>query len=212
MPLSAFSNRTGGFSVAPYDSCNLALHVGDDPQTVMRNRGELYPAVYMNQTHSDRVIEVVELGSVDADAIVTRVPDLVLAVLVADCIPLLLRTPEAVAAVHVGRRGLVNGITEKTIAMMGDGHLEAIIGPSICSRCYEVGGDVAREVIALHPLARSQTLSGAPSLDLVRAVSALLSRYNADITFDNRCTVEDPTLFSYRRDGVTGRQAGFVSL
>lgn len=213
MSISEFSDRHGGLSKPPYDSLNLALHVGDDPDDVLRNRQKVaHPAVYMNQTHSDIVVEVRDPGTVDADAVITRVPGLVLAVLVADCIPLLLRSPHAVAAVHVGRRGLLNGIAVKALEKMGEGPISALLGPSICGTCYEVGGDVFDEVVSRHPLAAARSVRGTQSLDLTRALKEVLVQHNVHVTVDGRCTLEDHELFSYRRDGVTGRQAGLISL
>jgi YfiH family protein len=146
---------------------------------------------------------------------VTGIPGISLAVQVADCIPLLLRSAESVAAVHVGRKGLVNQVTQKTLAVMrdmGSTHIEAIIGPAICGRCYEVSQEIFDEVVALHPAAAAQTPSGTPSLDLPAALRAVLITEGVSVIDESRCTVESPDLFSYRRDSVTGRQAGIISL
>lgn len=216
MAFTAFTTRHGGVSSPPFDSLNLGLHVGDNPDDVHRNRQiveELYgPTVYMNQTHSADVVEVEFPCTVDGDAIFTRVPALTLAVQVADCIPLLLEAETSVAAVHVGRRGLVNGITDAVLERMSGESVVAYIGPSICGTCYEVGDDIYREVVEIFPLAASTTPQGTRALDLAGALSAHLTLHGVAVVRDQRCTVEDPALFSYRRDGKTGRQVGVISL
>jgi copper oxidase (laccase) domain-containing protein len=92
--------------------------------------------------------------------------------MVADCIPLLLTSSQAVAAVHVGRRGLVNSVAIKTIEVMremGAQDISAIIGPAICGQCYEVSADIHREVVTNFPMADSRSKSGALALDLPKA-------------------------------------------
>ena len=216
-----FTKRTGGVSHGAFASLNLATHVGDVIEDVLANREilklEVGPIQYMNQVHGDRiaVIEEVTDEVPTADSLVTGIPGIALAVMVADCIPLLLKSAESVAAVHVGRRGLVNEITRKTLALMremGAGEITAIIGPGICGRCYEVSEDVFNEVITLHPLAAARTPQGTLSLDLPAALRAVLSDEGVKNVDNFECTVESPDLFSYRRDGVTGRQVGIISL
>lgn len=216
-----FTKRTGGVSHGAFASLNLGTHVGDAIEDVLQNReivaSIVGPTQYMNQVHSDRiaVIEEVTDEFPTADALVTGIPDISLAVMVADCIPLLLKSKESVAAVHVGRRGLTNEITRKTLALMRDmgaSQITAIIGPAICGRCYEVSNDVFSEVVSLHPLAEARTPQGTLSLDLPNALRAVLSDEGINIIDEFECTVESSELFSYRRDGVTGRQAGIISL
>ena len=121
---SFFTNRHGGFSHGDYSSWNLASHVGDDPVTVELNRAKLREQVgnfaVMSQVHGDTVIVISEVPAEApiADALITGNPDLALVVMVADCIPLLLRSEKSVAAVHVGRAGLMNSIAVKTVARM----------------------------------------------------------------------------------------------
>jgi copper oxidase (laccase) domain-containing protein len=91
--------------------------------------------------------------------------------------------------------------------------ISAIIGPAICGKCYEVSSDVFSEVTASHPKSASQTASNTPSLDLVGAlISDLQSLGIREIDNQSRCTLESEDLYSYRRDGATGRQAGLVWL
>jgi YfiH family protein len=171
----------------------------------------------MSQVHGNRVVIVEEVTDEDptADVLVTGIPGISLAVQVADCIPLLLHSDEAVAAVHVGRKGLVNGVALAALDVMremGSKEISAIIGPSICGRCYEVSQEIHDEVIALHPSARAVTTQGTPALDLTAALMVVLESAGVAIQDESRCTVEDGSLYSYRRDGVTGRQAGIISL
>ena len=220
--LATFTNRVGGVSKGAYSSLNLGDHVDDSPSDVMANRKivqDLYgPIQFMNQVHGNRiaVIEGITPDAPTADALITGIPGITLAVMVADCIPLLLISREVVAAVHVGRRGLVNEVALKTLQLMremGAGDISAKIGPAICGRCYEVSSEIYDEVVSHHPLARSQTSSGTPALDLSKALSdVLLSAGIKTVLDQNFCTLEDQNFFSYRRDGVTGRQAGLVSL
>ena len=216
-----FTKRTGGVSHGAFASLNLGTHVGDDLGDVLQNRElvaqQVGPTQYMNQVHGDRIalIEVVIDESPTADALVTGIPGISLAVMVADCIPLLLQSQESVAAVHVGRNGLVNGVARKSIEVMremGATHIKGILGPSICGTCYEVSEDLYREVVAAHPLAASRTKSGTFSLDLPSALIAVLLEEGVEVINESICTVESSNHFSYRRDGVTGRQAGIISL
>jgi YfiH family protein len=216
-----FTNRTGGASSGAFASLNLGTHVADDLNTVLANRellaAEIGPIQYMSQVHGNRVAIIEEVTDEDptADALVTGIPGVSLAVQVADCIPLLLYSPQSVAAVHVGRKGLVNGVALAAIEVMRDmGSLEitAIMGPSICGPCYEVPQEIYDEVVALHPRAQSMTAQGTPALDLPAALRAVLESAGVPIIDEFRCTSENSDLYSYRRDGVTGRQAGVISL
>jgi YfiH family protein len=217
-----FTNRTGGLSTGAFHSLNLALHVDDDPTVVAKNRQVLekdlaMPVAYMNQVHGNALSEV-DLrpeNAPTADALITRRKGLALAVMVADCIPLLMAHTSAVAAVHVGRRGLVNGVARETLTALraiDSSPITAVIGPSICGSCYEVSEDIFNEVVDLHPAAASLTTEGTHALDLVQALIEVLRAESVTVVNESRCTVEDPTLYSYRRDGVTGRQAGVIWL
>jgi hypothetical protein len=174
------------------------------------------PLQFMNQVHGDVVVEISQLMSdPTCDALVTTVPGIALAVMVADCIPLLLSSASVVGAVHVGRRGLVNSITSKTIGVMrnlGAQEIHAQLGPSICRRCYEVPQDLADEVCALHPSALSLTSQLTPSLDLPKALIAVLVSEGVTYEASTICTLEDDEYFSYRRHNITGRTAGVIWL
>jgi hypothetical protein len=120
-----------------------------------------------------------------------------------------------VAAVHVGRRGLVNQISVKVLAKMkemGAGKITATIGPAICGRCYEVSRELHDEVVAALPLAKSLTREGKPALDIVTALRSTLDASGVQIKDEYVCTVESAEHFSYRRDGKTGRQVGLIQI
>lgn len=220
--LETFTDRSGGVSQGSFASFNLGDHVSDDPEDVQANRALLAsqfgPVQFMNQVHGSRIaiIESVTEEAPTADALVTGIAGVTLAVMVADCIPLILTSAEAVAAVHVGRRGLTNGVAVKTVELMremGAKKIRAVLGPAICGHCYEVSQEVHDEVVALHPLATAQTASGTSALDLPKALKACLAAEGiSEISDLQICTVESADHFSYRRDGLTGRQVGLVSL
>lgn len=230
-PRRVVTDRRGGRSRPPYDSFNLGDHVGDEPADVAANRErvarELGVAgehlVWMNQVHGTgvAVVDGPQEGPVPAtDALVTATPGLVLCVLVADCVPVLLTDPAAgvVAAVHAGREGVRQGVLPATLsAMAGLGararNVTALLGPAVCGACYEVPAAMQRDVARVAPAAAVRTRAGTPGLDLRAGLAEGLQRAGVtQVVHDPRCTVEDRFLFSHRRDGVTGRQAGLVWL
>ena len=194
--------------------------MGDSPETVARNRELLSkitgPIQFMNQVHGDEVVEVKSIGDDPiCDALITRVPGIALAVMVADCIPLLLSSSTVVGAVHVGRRGLMNSVAVKAVDAMrklGADQIHAQLGPSICGRCYEVPQELADEVVAKHPAASSLTKNLTPALDLSRALIADLVASGVTYEASTICTLENDEYFSYRRHNITGRNAGVVWL
>lgn len=216
-----FTNRIGGASLTPYAKNNLALHVGDVSFAVNENRSHvaelLGPIQYMNQSHGDTVavVDGICVREPNADALVTTESGIALGVLVADCIPLLLwdEVEHVIAAVHVGRRGLLNGIAIKTVKVMnslGAERIQALLGPSICGKCYEVSHEIYDEVGSVYPRARSWTSKGTTSLDLPAALVHELTALGLKVSQTPNCTLENQNFFSYRRDGVTGRQAGLI--
>jgi YfiH family protein len=217
-----FTDSHGGVSEGNYTSLNLGDHVGDSLQSVAKNReiiSEKFGATqYMNQVHGNRVAVIEEVTDEvpTADALITGIPGITLAVMVADCIPLILSSKHSVAAVHVGRKGLVNRVAEKTIEIMreiSDQEITAILGPAICGKCYEVSQEIFDAVVASHPTAATRTSANTPSLDLVAGlITDLKSLGIRSIDNQSRCTVESDDLFSYRRSAITGRQAGLVWL
>ncbi|MFW8622362.1 peptidoglycan editing factor PgeF [Corynebacterium glutamicum] len=228
-----FTTRAGGVSQSPYASFNLGDHVGDDPQAVASNRNRLADiiglspdkVVYMEQIHSNTVTVIDEAPAdgqaVEAtDALVTTQRGLALAVLVADCVPVLLSDTDAgvIAAVHAGRMGARNGIVAKTIAKMEElgakpSRIHALMGAAASGANYEVPEAMACDVEAKLPGSIARTTKGTTGLD-IRAglLRQMLSLGVQMIDSDPRCTIEDEDLFSYRREGTTGRQAGVVWL
>lgn len=213
------TTRTGGSSAPPYDENNLARHVGDDPEAVAANRRRLAADLgvdrvqFMRQVHGASVAVVDHASDddvADADVLLTTTPGLAIAVLVADCVPVVLAARRAVAVVHAGRRGVVDGVVGAAVAAVrrfDDGVIAAHIGPAICGRCYEVPAAMHDDVVAMAPAARATTSAGTPGLDLPAAVRAQLLEARAYGANPAPCTREDPRYFSYRRDGVTGRFA-----
>ena len=218
----SFTDRTGGISTGAFLSRNVATHVGDDQATVLSNRAELekvlgLPIQFMNQVHGNAVATVGAeiIAEPTADALVTQSAGIGLAVMVADCIPLLLSAANTVAAVHVGRKGLMNNVALTAIKEMrtrDDSEITAVVGPSICGQCYEVSQEIYDDVSKSFPLAASTTREGGLALNLSRALIDQLESLGVKVINEGRCTVEDHNLYSYRRDGVTGRQVGVVWL
>ena len=228
-PRRVVTDRRGGRSTSPYDSFNLGSHVGDDAVAVAANRERLarelgVPGdrlVWMDQVHGTRVAVVdgpVEGPLEGTDAVVTRTPGLVLCALVADCVPVLLADPSAgvIAAVHAGRVGAAAGVVPAAVAAMtrlGASPVgsDALLGPAVCGECYEVPAAMRDEVDAALPGAAATTRAGTPGLDLRAGIARQLAALGIPrVVADPRCTAEDPELFSHRRDGTTGRQAGLV--
>ena len=223
------TTRAGGVSRPPFDTFNLGDHVGDDPAAVAANRARLAAAiglgadrvVWMNQVHGDRVEVVDESRDAavdDTDALVTRTPRLALAVLTADCVPVLMADARAgvIAAVHAGRVGAQQGVVARAVeAMLGLGahadDISALLGPAVSGRHYEVPAAMADEVEATLRGSRTTTVAGTPGLDLRAGIACQLRDLGVmAIDVDRRCTVADPTLFSHRRDAPTGRLASLV--
>ncbi len=223
------STRAGGVSAPPYDTFNLGRGVGDDPAAVTRNRARLSAElgvpgdrlVWMEQVHGATVavVDGPQEGPLPAtDGVVTASRGLALVVLVADCVPMLLADPDAgvVAAIHAGRPGARLGIARRAIeAMVATGarpdRIDALLGPAICGRCYEVPEAMQADVEGALPGSACRTAAGTPGLDLRAGLGRQLTMCGVGrVVLDPRCTAEDPTLFSYRRDGVTGRQAGIA--
>jgi polyphenol oxidase len=223
------TSRAGGVSAAPYDSFNLGSHVGDDPGAVTANRTRLAVAaglapdhlIWMAQIHGATVTAVdgPGTGPVEAtDGLVTATPGVAVAVLVADCVPVLLADPVAgvVAAVHAGRVGAAAGVVPRALERFrelgGDpGRSDALLGPAVCGACYEVPADMRAAVESRLPGSAARTRAGTPGLDLRAGLTRQLAALGvASVVTDPRCTAEDPEFFSHRRDGTTGRQAALA--
>lgn len=223
------TTRAGGASAPPFHAFNLGDHVGDDPAAVAANRARLAAAiglgddgiVWMNQVHGDRVVAVEGpmAEAVDAaDGLVTTRRRLALAVVTADCVPVLMSDPRAgvVAAVHAGRVGAQKGVVPRAVeAMLAEGaHVEDLsvfLGPAVSGSNYEVPDAMADDVEAAVPGSRTTTTRGTAGLDLRSGIARQLADLGVrSIDVDPRCTVADADLFSHRRDAPTGRLASLV--
>jgi hypothetical protein len=223
-----FTTRRGGFSSGPYESLNLGRLTADRPGDVKRNRAALKEQLgvqlaYIRQVHGNAVRRVVappveptdtvELPECDGQA--TALPGVAPMVMTADCLPVAVAGPGAVAMLHAGWRGLDGGILAEgvdALRELGAGSpLHAAIGPGAGPCCYEVGEEVHATFAA-----RGLDVRNGRNLDLKAIAREQLERAGVEVVHDVRlCTIcSDPTLlFSHRRDGgVTGRQAGVVWL
>ena len=223
----AFTNTEAG---------NLALHVGDDPAMVLQRRRALEQRMgvpggslhFMNQVHSAAVARVSESGpagttavptadALTADAMVSPDGSAPLAVMVADCVPVVLAGRNSAGVVtavaHAGRRGLLDGILANTVQEMraaGASSLRAWIGPSVCGECYEVPAAMQREAAELMPELRSTTRWGTPALDLPAGARTQLEALGVDVVRLPGCTLESGDLYSHRRSSSAGRFAGLI--
>ncbi|WP_319433396.1 peptidoglycan editing factor PgeF [Mycobacterium sp. RTGN5] len=223
------TTRAGGVSVPPFDRFNLGDHVGDDPKAVAANRKRLAAAIgladdhviWMNQVHSDHVVVVDEprTDSVDdTDALVTTTSRLALAVVTADCVPVLMADSRAgvVAAVHAGRVGAADGVVLRTLeTMLAKGaraaDISVLLGPAVSGANYEVPAKMAADVEVRLPGSRTTTARGTPGLDLRAGLARQLKSAGVQaIDVDPRCTVADKNLYSHRRANPTGRLACLV--
>jgi polyphenol oxidase len=230
-----FTLRSGGVSVGTFASLNLGAHVGDDALAVAENRRRVkaelgLPAepLWLAQRHGTTVVDADGVAlrapaapAPAADAAVTRQPQRVLAVLVADCLPLLLarRDGAAVAVAHAGWRGLAAGVLEATIAALGGAGAELLawLGPAIGPACYEVGEEVRTafcEHDAQAAAAFARNARGRWQCDLPRLARQRLSALGLrSIHGDPHCTyAQAESFYSFRRDGATGRMAALIWL
>lgn len=230
---SLMSTRSGGRSVAPWDSMNLGIAVGDDPQQVALNRARFVRAlgaapVFMKQVHGTRVLtltyEHLALPAQEADACITTEPGVACTVQVADCLPVLLAAPGAVGAAHAGWRGLAGGVIDATVRALCDAagcepaQIECWLGACIGPETFEVGADVldgfgvqpaAADPLRFKPLRPGKWLANLPLLARDRLAALGVSQ----VSGGSWCTVQDRSrFFSFRRDGVTGRMAAAIWL
>lgn len=228
----AFTDRWGGVSAVPYEELNLGGAVGDDGDAVLTNRElaakslGLDPGqvVWMNQVHgADVAVVDGPWGTepvAEVDAIVTSRRGLALAVLTADCVPVLLADPVAgiAAAAHAGRPGMIAGVVPAALRAMIElgaepSRIVARTGPAVCGLCYEVPEAMRAEVAAIEPAAYAETRWGTPAVDVCAGVHAQLERLGVrDREQSPVCTRESSDHFSYRRDRTTGRLASYVWL
>ncbi len=222
-----FSDRLGGVSQKPFDSLNLALHVGDDSLHAVKNR-EIFAKeigtknlVFMDQIHGDHIEVIKDLNTkivLKTDAMISNLKDIALCVMVADCIPILFfdEAKNVIGVAHAGRNGVKKKIAVKTIQKMINEFssktqdIKVILGPSIQKCCYEVKKDVVSGFEDyLH--VRNKTIY----LDIVSKCIDDLKNFGVkseNIEVIPVCTRCDKKYFSYRRDGSTGRFCGAIKL
>ncbi|WP_263833642.1 peptidoglycan editing factor PgeF [Sulfurospirillum oryzae] len=220
-----FTNRFGGVSQPPFDSLNLGLHVNDTALHVKENRERLKAQlgvsklVFMDQIHSDKIV-LIETGyeTPECDAMISNVPDVALAVMVADCIPILFYdgVHQAIGVAHAGRVGTRLHVGQKTAQAMCEtfgsslDEMKIWMGPSIHSCCYEVGVEATLGFEKfLH------VKEGKYFLDLQnynREAFLALGIKPENLTISDVCTCCDADYFSYRREKQTGRFTGVIVL
>ncbi|OEF00739.1 multi-copper polyphenol oxidoreductase [Vibrio crassostreae 9ZC13] len=227
------STRFDGFSTGAYQGLNLGTHVGDDASLVENNRAWLkqhanMPAspVWLHQTHSTDVVTVLHPTAdiLDADGAFTTAKDVVCSAMTADCLPVILTDTKGtqVAAVHAGWRGLAGGILENAVAKFSnlgsENKIIAWLGPAIGKQAFEVGDDVLEAFVSFDSQAKLAFEAKAePGKWLANMSQLATQRLNkvgvTSVTDSNLCTFADADAFySYRRDGITGRQATFIWL
>jgi YfiH family protein len=222
---AATTFRTGGVSEGVYDSFNLALHVNDRADDVLKNRQILtqklsLPSepIWMQQVHGDRVIKADQYTCIEeADASYTDKPNTVCVVLTADCLPVLLASTDGrqVAAIHAGWRGLCSGIIGQTIKRLGTTDVIAWLGPAIGSGCFEVEQEVVDTFVnKSEKFSEAFTSTGHAKYlaDIYRLATIDLASMGISRVYGGQfCTVtEKERFYSYRRDGETGRMATLI--
>ncbi len=213
-----FTDRQGGTSAPPFDSLNLAARVGDDADAVAANRARVASAAgfelgalrLAKQIHAADVLEVGMASDPvagEADVLATGERGVTIGILTADCTPVVVAGPARVAVAHAGWRGLVAGAVEAAVDAVGDVRA-AWVGPSIHACCYEVGPEVVAAFAG-----RELPVAAADRVDPGGAAVVALRRRGVEhIARSIDCTSCDQRYFSYRRDGLTGRQGAFVTL
>ena len=214
-----FSSRFGGVSKAPFDTLNLGFHTGDAAAAVAKNRELLKreikasSLVFMEQIHSDYVLEVTSENLSDfaktapkCDALFTRLLNVGLCVMVADCAPIIVSDSKQgiIAAIHAGRAGVCAKILSKCVLKMKSEpkDLKIIIGAHIKGSCYEIGD---------MNLGEFNAYKNGGFFDITAALRAEINALGAtNYEISEICSHCDKNYFSYRRDGKTGRFAGWI--
>jgi YfiH family protein len=221
------TTRQGGFSLPPYNGFNLGIHVGDELDTVLKNRDYLVDIAqlpesprWLNQIHGTRVIKSNAWQlNIDADAIVSKQKNHICTIMTADCLPLLMcnKKGDTVAAIHAGWRGLAAGIIEKTIAELHCAPQEILVwlGPAIGPNQFEVGFDVY-QTFTQHSAKANQAFQQTDSTHYLADIYLLarqrLTALGINAIFGgDLCTASHKQhFFSYRRDDITGRMASVI--
>jgi YfiH family protein len=223
------TTRIGGVSTGDFAGLNLGMHVGDAPAAVTANRqllcdhgGLPTPPLWLNQVHGRTLVDTATAsGTPTADAALTTVPRQVCAVMTADCLPLLLCNAEGtrVAAVHAGWRGLEAGIIQNALQEFQGEDVLAWLGPAIGPLSYEIDDKVRDHFLRLNTRlmdfddAFEFSRPGHWYFNLYRTAKTILAAAGVtEIYGGDLCTLTDERFYSYRRDGVTGRQATLIWL
>ncbi len=223
-----FTDAHGGVSQGDWTALNLGAHVGDDPAHVEQNRQRLADGMelprehlaFMNQRQGTRVETITGPWpgpAPEADAVATSRADLALVVLVADCAPVLLadRRRGLAAAVHAGRPGMIGGVVPHAVRRLrelGAEDLQAMIGPSVCPRCYEVPAGMRDAAAQVSPASAAVSWTGTPAIDVAAGVASQLHDLDVPFGWVPGCTRESADLYSHRGSARTGRSAGVVRL
>lgn len=219
------TTKEDGYSEYAYASNNLALHVGDLEEHVLKNRSDLRKKlslpnepIWLEQTHSSDCVLVDNDDNRCADAAITQQKGIPLAIMTADCLPIILCNKEGseIAAIHSGWRGLVNGVVENTLLKMQSQpeRLMAWIGPAICGQCYEIGEEVKKAYVQRYPVTANSfiTRNDRYLANLPKMAELILKELGIDEVYQsNACTYElENTFYSYRREAKTGRIATLI--
>lgn len=220
------TTRSGGVSAEPFDSCNLGDHVGDEPQSVQKNRQRLVSLLgckpaWLRQVHGIDVIEAQPGQVLEADASWTAKPGVACVAMTADCLPVLFcdRAGTRVAAAHAGWRGLAAGVLEATLDTLALPVDQVLVwlGPAIGAQAFEVGAEVREAFVAQHAQAavafQPSHNSGKFIADIYQLARIRLAARGIDAVYGGDfCTFNDPRFYSYRRSAQTGRFASLIWL
>jgi YfiH family protein len=222
------TTRQGGVSKGPYDSLNLAMHVGDDPVAVKNNRSRVKEVLelpdepaWLTQVHGSHIADAATCIDDEADGSYSYQQGVVCTVLTADCLPLLLcdRQGKRVAAAHAGWKGLAAGVIEAAVSSLqrDPGEIYAWLGPAIGPGMFEVGSEVRDIFIEIDITAESAFMPKTGDKWLADIYQLAWQRLAAlgvsHVYGGNYCTyTQDDWFYSYRRDGVTGRMASMIWL
>lgn len=210
-----------GTSKGSFDNFNLALHVGDEPQSVIENRkvastlvgSDAHAVIWPHLTHSTTALEITSLHDeiTPADILFTSNPEVTLATMSADCVPLIAIAQDCafILAAHIGWKGAAGGIAtiiDRIVRTHSVGNVNVILGPAICGRCYQVEGLRVQQVVQALP----ESQVGESGIDLRKGLESYFSNNGYDVNLIGSCTFETSELFSYRRNATAGRQAALV--
>lgn len=220
------TTRSGGVSVAPFDSFNLGEHVADDLLSVQKNRQRLVSLLgckpaWLQQVHGTAVVEACPTRLLEADASWSREPGVACAVMTADCLPALFcdRAGTRVAAAHAGWRGLAAGVLETTLEKLAVPADQVLVwlGPAIGPQAFEVGAEVREAFVDQHAQSaqafQPSVNSGKFMADIYQLARVRLAACGVTAVYGGDfCTFNDPRFFSYRRSAQTGRFASLIWL